>query len=143
MNAVTKHWLENLKNNSLFFSVITLPKSWLIELFFLFQIIPIESFETQSANGRFVPIVPSGENIQLTFSNRVEYVERALQYRMHEMDRQIDAVREGMGWIIPVPILSLLTGEKLEQLVCGSPEVNVDILKKVVRYAMLLLHVRR
>ena len=80
----------------------------------------------------------SGENIQLTFSNRVEYVERALQYRMHEMDRQVQAVREGMAWIIPVPILSLLTGEKLERLVCGSAEVNVDVLKKVVRYVLEL-----
>ena len=100
---------------------------------FAFQIIPIESFETQSADGRFVPMVPSGENIQLTFANRAEYVERALQYRMHEMDRQVEAIREGMAWIIPVPLLSLLTGGKLEQFVCGSAEVNIDVFKKVVR----------
>lgn len=98
------------------------------------EIIPIESFETQSADGSFVPIFPSGHNIQLTFGNRNEYVERALNYRLHEMDRQIAAVREGMGWVIPVPLLSLLTAEKLEQMVCGSEKVSIDMLKKVARY---------
>lgn len=42
-------------------------------------------------------------------------------------------VREGMGWIIPVPLLSLLTAEKLEQMVCGSKEVSIEVLKKVAR----------
>ena len=100
---------------------------------FGFQIIPIETFETQSADGRFVPICPSGHNIHLTFSNRTEYAECALQYRLHEMDGQVAAIREGMGWIVPVPLLSLLTAEKLEQLVCGSKEVSIEVLKKVAR----------
>ena len=46
---------------------------------------------------------------------------------------QVSAVREGMSNIIPVPLLSLLTPQHLEQLVCGMPQVSVDILKKVVR----------
>ena len=70
---------------------------------------------------------------RLTFGNRSEYVEQALSYRMHEMDRQVEAVREGMAWIIPVPALSLLTERKLEQMVCGSEEVNLQALKKIVR----------
>ncbi|XP_048583459.1 probable E3 ubiquitin-protein ligase HERC1 isoform X5 [Nematostella vectensis] len=98
------------------------------------EIIPIETFETQSADGRFVPMVPSGHNIHLTFSNRSEYVEQALKFRLQEFDRQVAAVREGMGWILPVPLLSLLTPDNLEQLVCGSAEVSVDMLKRVVRY---------
>ena len=43
-------------------------------------------------------------------------------------------MREGMSTIIPVPLLSLLTARQLEQLVCGLPEVSVEMLKKVVRY---------
>lgn len=44
------------------------------------------------------------------------------------------AVREGMSWIVPVPLLSLLTARQLEQMVCGLPEISVEVLKKVVRY---------
>ncbi|TKS84344.1 putative E3 ubiquitin-protein ligase HERC1 [Collichthys lucidus] len=46
----------------------------------------------------------------------------------------VAAVREGMSTIIPVPLLSLLTAQQLEQLVCGLPEVSVEMLKKLVRY---------
>lgn len=42
-----------------------------------------------SADGRLVPVVPGGQNISLTFANRTEYVERALDYRLHEMDSQV------------------------------------------------------
>ncbi|XP_034565879.1 probable E3 ubiquitin-protein ligase HERC1 isoform X2 [Notolabrus celidotus] len=96
--------------------------------------IPLDSFMAHSADGRLVPIVPGGQNLLLTFANRNEYVERALDYRLHEMDSQVAAVREGMSTIIPVPLLSLLTAQQLEQLVCGLPEVSVEMLKKLVRY---------
>ncbi|XP_053543730.1 probable E3 ubiquitin-protein ligase HERC1 isoform X7 [Ictalurus punctatus] len=96
--------------------------------------IPLDSFVAHSADGKLVPVVPGGHNLPLTFSNRAEYVERALEYRLHEMDRQVSAVRDGMSSIIPVPLLSLLTARQLEQLVCGMPEVSVEMLKKVVRY---------
>ncbi|XP_069046831.1 probable E3 ubiquitin-protein ligase HERC1 isoform X3 [Lepisosteus oculatus] len=98
------------------------------------DMIPLDSFVGQSADGKMVPIIPGGNSIPLTFSNRKEYVDRAIEYRLHEMDRQVAAVREGMSWIIPVPLLSLLTAKQLEQMVCGMPEISVEVLKKVVRY---------
>ena len=51
--------------------------------------IPIESFEAQSMNGRFVPIIPGGGNMRLTFHNRKEYVDKALKFRLHELDQQV------------------------------------------------------
>ncbi|XP_028981614.2 probable E3 ubiquitin-protein ligase HERC1 isoform X4 [Esox lucius] len=98
------------------------------------EMIPLDSFVGQSADGKMVPIIPGGNSIPLSFSNRKEYVERAIEYRLHEIDRQVAAVREGMSWIIPVPLLSLLTARQLEQMVCGMPEICVEVLKKVVRY---------
>uniref|UniRef100_A0A3Q1GL87 HECT domain-containing protein n=1 Tax=Acanthochromis polyacanthus TaxID=80966 RepID=A0A3Q1GL87_9TELE len=98
------------------------------------EMIPLDSFVGQSADGKMVPIIPGGNSIPLTFSNRKEYVERAIEYRLHEIDRQVAAVREGMSWIVPVPLLSLLTAKQLEQMVCGMPEICCDVLKKVVRY---------
>jgi len=46
---------------------------------------------------------------------------------------QVNAVRDGMATIVPVPLLSLVTPQHLEQLVCGMPHVSIDVLKKVVR----------
>lgn len=39
-----------------------------------------------------------------------------------------------MASIIPLPILSLYTADRLEQLVCGIPDISVNLLKQVARY---------
>lgn len=54
--------------------------------------IPLDSFVVHSASGKLVPVVPGGHNLPLNFSNRAEFVERALEYRLHEMDRQVTLV---------------------------------------------------
>lgn len=51
--------------------------------------IPLDSFVGQSADGKMVPIIPGGNSIPLSFSNRKEYVDRAIEYRLHEIDRQV------------------------------------------------------
>ena len=50
---------------------------------------------------------------------------------------QVAWIREGMSWIVPVPLLTLLTAQSLEQMVCGTAEVSIDILRKVVRSVMV------
>ena len=99
----------------------------------LLQTIPLESFEGQASDGTFVPVIPGGHSIPLTFSNRGEYFEYAIRYRLQESARQVTAVREGLCGIIPVPVLSLMTGKCLEELVCGSPVIEVSSIKKIVR----------
>lgn len=98
------------------------------------EVIPLECFEGTSWNGKMVPIVPGGRSIPLTFMNRLQYVEQAVNFRLHEMDLQIAAVREGMSWIIPVPLLHLITASHMELLVCGLPHISIPLLKKIVRY---------
>ena len=46
---------------------------------------------------------------------------------------QVDAIREGMSLIVPVPLLSLYTAKMLESAVCGNEDVDLQMLKKVVR----------
>lgn len=46
---------------------------------------------------------------------------------------QVAAIREGMSWIIPVPVLSLFTVSQLEERVCGMSHVPISVLKQVVR----------
>ena len=55
----------------------------------VFQLIPLDCFEGQSSDGSFVPIVAGGRSIPLTFANRREYADRAVEYRLHEFDKQV------------------------------------------------------
>lgn len=58
----------------------------------------------------------------------------ALNYRLHEFDAQVAAVREGMSKVIPVPFLALFSGPELETMVCGSPDIPLTLLKSVATY---------
>lgn len=98
------------------------------------DVIPLESFRAQSWNGAFVPVMAGGDGIPLTFANRHQYVERALNFRLHEMDRQVAWVREGIAAIFPLPIMALMTAKRLEELVCGMPEIDFNVLRSCMRY---------
>lgn len=73
----------------------------------LLQMIPLDSFMAHSADGRLVPVVPGGQNISLTFTNRTEYVEKALDYRLHEMDSQVCRGGENNGMQIDFPTAAI------------------------------------
>lgn len=58
----------------------------------------------------------------------------ALDYRLHEFDGQVAAVREGLSKVVPVPLLALFSGAELETMVCGSPDIPLNLLKSVATY---------
>ena len=39
-----------------------------------------------------------------------------------------------MAKVIPVPLLSLFSGYELETMVCGSPDIPLNLLKSVATY---------
>ncbi|XP_014251481.1 E3 ubiquitin-protein ligase HERC2 isoform X1 [Cimex lectularius] len=89
-------------------------------------------FSIPSSAGIDVPL--SSCYRRITHSNKHEYIRLALNYRFHEFDDQIQAVREGMAKVIPVPLLSLFSGYELETMVCGSPDIPLNLLKSVATY---------
>lgn len=89
-------------------------------------------FSTPSASGREVSL--DTKISVINFENKEEYVRRALNYRFSEFDRQVKAIREGMAEVIPVPLLSLFTGVEIETMVCGSPDIPLDLLRSVTTY---------
>uniref|UniRef100_UPI00358FCF6D E3 ubiquitin-protein ligase HERC2 n=1 Tax=Myxine glutinosa TaxID=7769 RepID=UPI00358FCF6D len=89
-------------------------------------------FTVPSASGQDVPL--SSRHSHITLDNRDEFVRLAINYRLHEFDEQVAAVREGMARVIPVPLLSLFTGYELETMVCGSPDIPLHLLKSVATY---------
>ena len=103
------------------------------------DVVPLMTYVVQSSDNRVVPLVPGGENIALRREHIERYCERAVRYRLDETRVQVECIREGLTSVIPTPILSLLMGSRLEQLVCGSVDIDVTTLKKLARYEMLLI----
>ncbi|XP_061744248.1 E3 ubiquitin-protein ligase HERC2 isoform X2 [Nerophis ophidion] len=89
-------------------------------------------FTVPNASGQDIQL--SSKHSHITLDNRAEYVRLAINYRLHEFDEQVSAVREGMARVVPVPLLSLFTGYELETMVCGSPDIPLHLLKSVATY---------
>ncbi|KAJ8297784.1 hypothetical protein KUTeg_024315 [Tegillarca granosa] len=89
-------------------------------------------FSVPSASGQEINL--NSKYSRITPENKAEYIRLAMNYRLHEFDEQIKWVREGMAKVIPVPLLSLFTGLELETMVCGSPDIPLNLLKSVATY---------
>ncbi|KAL5011340.1 hypothetical protein ScPMuIL_009891 [Solemya velum] len=89
-------------------------------------------FSVPSATGQEVHL--GSKYSRITPDNKADYIRLAMNYRFHEFDEQVKWVREGMAKVIPVPLLSLFTGLELETMVCGSPDIPLNLLKSVATY---------
>lgn len=101
----------------------------------MFEDIVMETFSTLSADNRVVQLVPNGANLPVTFANRCEYADLVEQYRLHEYDREIEALVQGIAKVIPAKLLACFTGAELEFMVCGTPEIDIDLLEKCTEYS--------
>jgi len=100
-----------------------------------FEDVIFETFTTMSSDDREVELKLNGADIAVTFQNRHEYCDMVLRYRLHEFDKQVAAMRQGLGMMVPLRLLSLFTPGEVEALVCGSPELDLPLLKQATEYS--------
>jgi hypothetical protein len=100
-----------------------------------FNYIFYETFTAVSSDERVVELFPGGSKVDVTFENRKQFCDQVEQFRLHEFDRQAEAVRHGLATIIPHRLLSLYTWDQLEVMVCGLPTVDIALLKSITEYS--------
>ena len=90
-----------------------------------FEDVITNSFVATSSDGREIELKENGSNIPVTWDTRKEYVELVRNYRLQEFTAQVDAIRRGLGTIVPVPLLPLFTWQELEMMVCGKRIIDI------------------
>jgi HECT-domain (ubiquitin-transferase) len=70
----------------------------------------------------------------LAYRLRSSSSERDIQPLLQWQQRMLNSFVEGLGNVLPVEVFPLFTGEELRDTLCGNPEVDVDLLKRVVEY---------
>ncbi|ETO15671.1 HECT domain and RCC1-like domain-containing protein [Reticulomyxa filosa] len=93
-----------------------------------------ETFMTTLSDMTLVELKPNGSEIPVTFENRREYVSLVYQARLNEHVPHIECIRRGIHKIVPTQILSLFTWQELERLICGVPDINVNLLRRHTVY---------
>ena len=48
--------------------------------------------------------------------------------------RLLNSFTEGLSCVMPVELLSMFTGNELRDIICGNPDIDVELLRKVVEY---------
>ncbi len=74
-------------------------------------------------------------------SNRLEYIEALRKFRLEELacESLMTAVRCGLGSIIPLQLLTVLTADDLNLRICGLPTINLEYLKVLLHPKILEL----
>ena len=92
-------------------------------------------FDVVSSAGQTYELIPGGKEIPITAANFKEYCTRYRHYRLNEFHRQIDCIRQGLYSVVPSYFLSLFTADELEEAVCGTGEIDVELLKRNTYYS--------
>jgi other hect domain ubiquitin protein ligase E3 len=79
-------------------------------------------------------IVPGGSKLEVKYEDRMDYVKKVLEVRIHESDLQMTAIRKGLNLVISEPLLYIVTWRDLELWVCGRAKVDLDLLKRHTKY---------
>jgi hypothetical protein len=95
-----------------------------------------EKFQVTLSDMTHRALVPGGDKIPLTFDNKAEYLKLAEKVRLEEARHQVNAIRQGLADVVPLPLLNLCTPEDLEVSVCGRPTIDVKLLKVSASHVM-------
>jgi hypothetical protein len=84
-----------------------------------------------------VELCLGGKDKALSWDNRSEWVHLVSDAIFKQSDRQTMAIREGLAMIVPADKLNLFTWREMENMVCGQPDIDIDVLRKICRYSGL------
>lgn len=130
--------LEDYKSvDSLTVSLLEgLRSAELSEMDFMERFEPAEiCFSVTSIGGSSVDLLPGGSRERLTWQNRLQYCDEVERFRLREMAAVTAAVNRGLATQLPPAILRLARGEELERMVCGSPDIDVGLLRAACDYS--------
>lgn len=71
----------------------------------------------------------------VTWERRYDYANLAVAVRLHEATTQIQSIRKGFDRVVRLDHMSLFSWFELETLVCGSPNIDVEALKRHTTYS--------
>jgi hypothetical protein len=87
-----------------------------------------------TSSGRLAELRRGGADLVVPFSDKEEYLDACVEYRLSEGRKQIDAMRSGFFNLVPTLGLQFLDWHQVEKLVCGTPVIDIALLKKITSY---------
>ena len=102
------------------------------ELFFAVN--SSNSSKNENNNNHLIDLIPDGSKIRVTYEKLNDYIKLYKEFLITEMDQQIKYISEGIFDILPENISALLTPQDFEDFACGSPKVDLRLLRERTVY---------
>jgi hypothetical protein len=90
--------------------------------------------QTSLSDGCEVELVPGGTSLPVNLRDVDAYCAAVTQARLQEAAPATRAVLEGLLSVVPAAVLPILTARELELMVCGTGDVDVDLLQRNTEY---------
>jgi hypothetical protein len=84
--------------------------------------------------GRAVELVPGGAATPVTAATAPRFAALALAARVSELQPAAACIATGLAAVVPLPLLRLAGADALEARACGSPGIDVDVLRAHTQY---------
>jgi len=81
-----------------------------------------------------VELKKCGEEIPVTNENKEEYISLVLHHYFHSTKPQLDAIKESFHQFVPFELLQEFEPRELQQIFCGSPQIDKNDLKAHTEY---------
>eukprot|EP00941_MAST-03F_sp_MAST-3F-sp1_P001009 g1009.t1 len=82
-------------------------------------------------DGRILPLpVEKNQKSIVTFSDRYKYASKLETFRLNEAKLALDCIEKGLSQIVPSKMLPIFSSKELSLLVCGSPDIDLNLLKR-------------
>lgn len=91
-------------------------------------------FVVNRVNGEEHELILNGSSVELTWDNKDEYVRLLLEFKFNEFEKQLVAIGKGIASIVPYEFLALFSWRQLENVVCGSSVIDIELLKEKTVY---------
>lgn len=86
-------------------------------------------------NKKIIDLIPDGQNVPVTESNKQEYVNLITEQRLiRAIQPQIDGFIGGLHEIIPMDLIKIFNEQELELLISGLPDIDIDDWKNNTDY---------
>uniref|UniRef100_W5LMJ7 HECT domain E3 ubiquitin protein ligase 4 n=1 Tax=Astyanax mexicanus TaxID=7994 RepID=W5LMJ7_ASTMX len=102
---------------------------------------PCCTFTYITMSGEEVELCQGGRNLAVSWENKDIYARSVRSLRIRELQNVecMNAVRAGLGSIIPLQLLTILSPLEMELRTCGLPYINLEFLKAHTMYQVGLM----
>ena len=87
-----------------------------------------------SSDNSLIELIKDGKYKKVTYDKLKEYIQLYKDFLINEIDEQVAMIRKGIFDILDEKLSSLITPEDLEEYICGSPVLDIHLLREKTSY---------